>query len=100
MGRGEAIWENCHSVRRGFSVSSNCLIKTETLHTQTEQKNVTVTVLVVKNRPANAGDMRHRFSPWVGKVSWKRAWQPTPVFLPRAFHGPRNQVGYIACRVA
>ena len=25
---------------------------------------------------------RHRFDPWVGKVPWRRAWQPTPVFLP------------------
>ena len=28
--------------------------------------------LVVKNPPANAGDiMRHRFNPWVGKIPWK-----------------------------
>ena len=25
---------------------------------------------------------RSRFDPWVGKVSWRREWQPTPVFLP------------------
>ena len=25
---------------------------------------------------------RHRFSPWVGKIPWRRAWQLTPVFLP------------------
>ena len=25
--------------------------------------------------------------PWVGKVPWRRAWQPTPVFLPRESHG-------------
>ena len=25
---------------------------------------------------------RHRFDPWVGKILWKRKWQPTPVFLP------------------
>jgi len=25
---------------------------------------------------------RHRFNPWVGKIPWRRAWQPTPVFLP------------------
>ena len=25
---------------------------------------------------------RLRFHPWVGKISWRRAWQPTPVFLP------------------
>ena len=24
---------------------------------------------------------RHRFNPWVGKISWRRAWQPAPVFL-------------------
>ena len=25
---------------------------------------------------------RHGFDPWVGKISWRRAWQPTPVLLP------------------
>ena len=25
---------------------------------------------------------RHRFDPWVGKIPWRRAWKPTPVFLP------------------
>ena len=39
-------------------------------------------VLVVKNPPANAGDTRREFSPWVGKIPWRRAWQATPVFLP------------------
>ena len=24
---------------------------------------------------------RHRLDPWVGKSPWRRAWQPTPVFL-------------------
>ena len=26
---------------------------------------------------------RFRFDPWVGKIPWRRAWQPTPVFLSR-----------------
>ena len=30
--------------------------------------------LVVKNLPADAGDMRCRFNPWVGKISWRRKW--------------------------
>jgi len=39
--------------------------------------------LVVKNPPANSGDIkRHGFNPWVGKMPWRRKWQPTPVFLP------------------
>ena len=25
---------------------------------------------------------RHRFNPWIRKIPWRRAWQPTPVFLP------------------
>ena len=25
---------------------------------------------------------RHGSDPWVGKIPWRRAWQPTPVFLP------------------
>ena len=27
----------------------------------------------VKNPAASAGDPRHRFGPWVGKISWSRA---------------------------
>ena len=37
--------------------------------------------LVVKNLPANAGDMRHGFDLWVGKIPWRKAWQPSPVFF-------------------
>ena len=37
---------------------------------------------------------RHRFDPWVREISWRRAWQPIPVFLPGEFHGQRNLVGY------
>ena len=36
---------------------------------------------------------RHRrceFDPQVGKILWRRKWQPTPVFLPREYHGQRN----------
>ena len=30
---------------------------------------------------------RHRFDPWAGKIPWRRAWQPTPVFFPGEPHG-------------
>jgi len=36
---------------------------------------------------------RYRFSPWVGKMPWRRAWQPTPVFLPGEFPG-QSLAGY------
>ena len=38
---------------------------------------------------------RHRrceFSPGVGKIPWRRKWQPPPVFLWGKFHGQRNHV--------
>ena len=37
---------------------------------------------------------RPTFHPYVGKMPWRRAWQPTPVFLPGEFHGERSLVGY------
>ena len=50
---------------------------------------------MVKNLPANAGNARDcRFDPWVGKIPWRRAWQPIPVFLPGESHGQRSVVGY------
>ena len=33
-------------------------------------------------------------SPWVGKIAWRRTWQPTPVFLPGESHGQASPVGY------
>ena len=31
--------------------------------------------------------------PWVGKIPWRSAWKPTPVFLPGAVHGQRSLEG-------
>ena len=48
--------------------------------------------LVLKNLPANAGDLRGAGSiPGSGR---RRAWQPTPVFFPGESHGQRSLVGY------
>ena len=33
---------------------------------------------------------RHGFSAWVGKIPWRKTWQPTPVFLPGKSHGRRS----------
>ena len=37
---------------------------------------------------------RPGFDPWVGKIPWRRKWQPTPVFLPGESHGQRSLEGY------
>ena len=47
-------------------------------------------------RPVNAGDRHKRpgLNPWVGKIPWRRVWQPTPVFLPGNSHRQWSLVGY------
>ena len=40
---------------------------------------------VVKSLPADAGN--HGFNLWVGKIPWRRKWQPTLVLLPGESHG-------------
>ena len=49
----------------------------------------------VKNEFLQCGSHRRRgFNLWVGKIPWRRAWQPTPVFLPGKSHGKRSLTGY------
>ena len=37
---------------------------------------------------------RRELDPWVGKIPWRRAWQPTPVFLPGESQGWGSLVGF------
>ena len=50
--------------------------------------------LVVKNVPTIKGDTTDVGSISVRKIPWRKAWQPTPVFLPGEYHGQRSLVGY------
>ena len=47
--------------------------------------------LAVKNL---LGMKETQVKPWVRKVPWRRAWQPTPVFLLGESHGQRSLAGY------
>ena len=54
-------------------------------------------LLVQRVKNTNAGRCKRCvFDPWVGKIPWRRAWQPIPVFLPGESHGQRSLVG---CRL-
>ena len=52
---------------------------------------MTYWIQTVKNLPATQ-------ETWVqclvGKIPWRRKWQPTAVFLPGEFHGQRGLAGY------
>ena len=53
---------------------------------------VSLVAQMVKNLPANAGDLG--LIRGSGRFPWRRAWQPIPVFLPGKFHGQRSLAGY------
>ena len=37
---------------------------------------------------------RCKFDPCIGKIPWRRAWQPTPIFLPEESHGQKSLSSY------
>ena len=47
---------------------------------------------LVKESACNIGDLGSISG--VGKIPWRREWQPIPVFLPGEFNGQRSLVGY------
>ena len=53
-------------------------------------------VLVVKNPPVNAGEIRDvgLEDPWVRKIPWRKKWQPIPVYLPEESYRQRSLEGY------
>ena len=62
---------------------------------------VSQVVLLVKNPPANAGDAN--LIPGLGRClipvgkkfdSWRRKWQPTPIFFPGKSHGQSSREGF------
>ena len=48
----------------------------------------------VKNLPAKQETWEMWFDPWIGKIPWRRKWQPISVFLPGKSHGQRIPVIY------
>ena len=60
----------------------------------THRNRASQVALVVKKPDAQSRrHKRHGFDPWVSKIPWRRAWQPTPVFLPGKSHGQRSLAG-------
>ena len=52
---------------------------------------------VSKESACSAGDPG--FDPWVGKIPWRRKWQPNPVSLPGRSHGQKSLAGCTVCGV-
>ena len=81
-----------------------CLVLNATIHTfnvllPLSSKGFQV-VLVVKNFACQYRRCKKSgFDIWVTKIPWRRAWQPTPVFMPGESHEQSSLVGYTVFRV-
>ena len=53
---------------------------------------VSLVAQTVKASAYNAGDPGSIL--WVGKIPWRRKWQPSPILVPGKSQGPRSLVGY------
>ena len=62
------------------------LLALKTFDSPSLPSGVSLVAQTVKNLPAMQ-------ETWVGKIPWRREWQPTPVSLPGEFHGQRSLVG-------
>ena len=62
-----------------------------------------VCVYIYRGFPGGASDKetacqcrrlkKHGFDPWARKIPWRRAWQPTPAFLPGKSHAQEESGG-------
>ena len=78
-------------MQRALTIKDNIHLFTLTLTTS----GASQVAPVVKNLPANAGDIRDPGSiPGSGRFPWRRVQQPTPVFLPRESLGQWSLAGY------
>ena len=75
--------------------------KSQTRQTENKQQDgrfefrASQAALAVKKPSARAGRCKRcRFSPWVGKIPWRRIWQSAPVVLPGESHEQRSLEGY------
>ena len=80
-----------HSLTLGMSHHHLYLLLVLTIHSGWASQ----VVLLVKDLPANAGDVREAaLISGLGRSPQRRAWQPTPVFLPGESYGQRSLAGY------
>ena len=68
--------------------------KTEFMHYRQAFSLWASSWLSSKNLPAMRRRRKHGFDLWVGKIHWRRKWQPTLLFLPGKSHGQRSLVCY------
>ena len=80
----------CMKVKCGSEVAQSC----PTLSDPMDCSPPGFSIHGLSSKESGCQCRRHRFNPWVGKIPWRRKWQPIPVFLPEKSHGQRSLEGY------
>ena len=94
---GEEYWPKPQSLRHGWKTPDEAPGQQLLSYYQEVCKisgPATDLELWLSNKESACQCRRFGFDPWVGKISWRRKWQPTWVFLPGKFHGQRSLAGY------
>ena len=97
---GKSTGVGCHCLLRMFAYKvlsdlgsiyhfGNIICQSPPMHLGSSGKEFTAMQWGERERQRRLG-----FSPRVGKISWRRKWQPTPVFLSGKTHELRILVGY------
>ena len=105
VGKGQpGVWEICTDIPdQTLTWLWASFLRSPILFLQLSNEHNTASLLhtkgfpngsVVKTQPTDTEDTGS-IPGWVGRIPWRRAWLPTPVFLPEKPHGQRNLVGYI-----
>ena len=91
---------NTNTTKQGSSPELRAFIGTQWLSWFNAMFSVLLSVFLafglprwLSSKESTCQCRRHRFDPWVGKIPWRRKWQPTPVFLPGESHGQRSLAG-------
>ena len=101
--RAHLSWANCQHLYWKMKVShatmKNCLFKNAMSYFATEYYGIYKIEIKLQlyfsrhsGKESTCWCRRCEFEPWVGKLPWKRKWQPTPVFLSRESYGQRSLV--------
>ena len=108
---GKNTGVGCHFLRQCMKVKSesevaqscptlsdamDCSLPGSSVHGIFQARVLELGAIALKQNPACQcrRHKRHGFNPQVGKISWRRKWQPTPVFMPGESHGQRSLAGY------
>ena len=100
---GPSTWSRKRDSLFSDSLSHLCVHYTVTTATSAEQIPGVSTSVIHQHFNKQTGGatgkesacQRRRcgFHTWVGKIPWRRKWQPTPLLLPGKFHGQRSLAG-------